>query len=90
MTTHAAEELEFWPLDVELEVLFEVSLARGDDAALVALEGADRVPRVCLRHVAALDVHLEVGVLVGAHVVTQRTLHLLLLQRTPRTLNKHW
>ena len=76
---YITEQFEFRPLVVELEVLAKVSLAGGDDATLRTLEGIHGLLRPHLGDVAPLDVHLEVRVLVGAHVVTQRALHLLLL-----------
>ena len=76
---YITEQLEFRPLVVELEVLAKISLAGGDDAALGTLEGVHGLLRPHLGDMAPLYVHLEVRVFIGAHVVTQRALHLLLL-----------
>ena len=79
ITTYITEEFELRTLAVELKVLPEVPLAVCQQSTLGALEGTHGLRATQGGHVASLDVHFQVRVLVGTHIVTQWALNLFLL-----------
>ena len=76
---YVTEKFELRSLAVKLEVLPKVSLAAGHHTTLCTLEGVDGFLGACLWNVPSLDVHFQVRVLVGTHIVTQWAFYLLLL-----------